>query len=171
MSRKINDFYETPEHYVDALNARLLLIGSIFEPCVGDGSLLRYLNTEDNTIFTNDLDSNREADYHFNAAWEPAWPEFINPDWIITNPPFSDIESIVKISWKKCKTGIIMLCRLSFLEPTNTRVEILKSLNISELIILPRHSFTGTGNDSMTCCWIVARKDYNGSIIDFVGRK
>lgn len=172
--RSKNDFYETPKSYVDALNYSITFDGSIFEPCVGDGSLLNYLNRDNiSNAWTNDLDPHRMAQFHFNAAWEPAWPQEIRADWIITNPPFSDIEPIIEISWDKCRRGIAFLCRISFLEPINSRLKLLQSLHIKDLIFLPRHSFTGKGNDFVTCCWLIAEKDnsIDDCSITFVGRK
>jgi hypothetical protein len=63
-----------------------------------------------------------------------------------------------------------MLLRLSYLEPTEDRGAWLNSHPPTDLIVLPRISFTGNGKtDSVTCAWIVWRKQCNTQRIAITG--
>jgi hypothetical protein len=168
------DFYETPEHYVDALNDTYIFSGSVFDPCVGDGNIIKWIDkTLITQITTNDLDPTKVADMHQNAAWFKNWSD-TNYDWWITNPPNDDVIPIIENAWRYSKQGFAMAVRLSMLEPANNRVSLLKSLqdHITHLTILPRYSFKqNKSTDTVTYCWIIVRHGWNEKCkIRFVGR-
>jgi hypothetical protein len=164
MPRRALDYYETPPHYVQPL---LALVGSlaertVYEPCVGQGHIARYL-TGARHLATNDLDPACPADAHddarTNQAWQ-VWPED-KFDWTITNPPFSDELEI--LNWAvQCSHNVAFLARLSFLEPTLTRIQFWTAYPPTDVIVLPRYSFRQNDQgkrqtDSVTCCWVVYR--------------
>jgi hypothetical protein len=66
-----------------------------------------------------------------------------------------------------------LLLRLSFLEPTFERQDLLIDNPPDAMIVLPRYSFTGDGkSDSVTCAWMVWGEDipYDGHGI-FIQKK
>ena len=149
MSRRLHDFYETPEYYVRLIQQWISSDKVIFEPCAGDHAIARFYPVAE----TNDLDPTRPADFHFDAA-EP-WP-FSKPfDAIVTNPPFKQAFPILQqclLQDPVCPVALLL--RLSFFEPTRERATYLGEHPPSGLIYLPRYSFTGNGkSDSTTCVW------------------
>ncbi len=165
--RRQHDFYETARWQVDALTDYLPeLSGSIWCPCVGDGSLLRRLreNRPDLGPFvTNDLDPARAADWHGDAATAMCWNEMRNhygqPDWIIENPPFNVEMRILEYAHQVAKCGVVFMSRISFTEPTRDRGNWLFHHPYDKRITLERYSFTGNGStDSATTDWLVWAK-------------
>ena len=163
MPRRVLDYYETPPHYVRPL---LELVGSlngktVYEPCDGQGHISRFLREAGGAVWTNDIDPACPAMTHFDARTDAAWPA--NPlDWTITNPPFSDELPILAHALAHSR-NVAFLARLSFLEPTRTRVAFWHDHPPTDLIVLPRYSFRDNDRgkrqtDSVTCCWLVWRE-------------
>jgi hypothetical protein len=162
MPRHRLDQYETPPHYVQPL---LDLIGPldgqyVYEPCVGQGHISRLITCA-GVLQTNDIDPACPAATHFDARRREAWPA-ARVDWTITNPPFSDelpiLEHALRVSH-----NVAFLARLSFLEPTRTRVQFWLDHPPTDVIVLPRYSFRVNDigkrqTDNVTCCWIVFRE-------------
>ena len=75
MPRRPLDQYETPPHYVEPLLQHIGPLGglSVYEPCVGQGHIAKYLTMAGN-LCTNDLDPQCEATIHEDARTERAWP-------------------------------------------------------------------------------------------------
>jgi hypothetical protein len=161
MARRPKDFYPTPAWATEELLKRVLIQGRVFECCVGDGAMSSVLLKEPGvSVFTNDVDTERPADLHGDAASFPFWSKVDLTrdkfDWVVTNPPFSQAMEILSNAHTYAKRGVAMLLRLSFLEPTEDRGSFLNSNPPDQLIVLPRISFTGDGKtDSVTCAWMV----------------
>jgi hypothetical protein len=169
MPRRPLDQYETPPHYVAPL---LAVIGpldglTVYEPCVGQGHIARYLTPEVcgcRHLCTNDLDPACPATLHEDARTEAAWPAYdpVEPwliDWVITNPPFSDALPILQHALANAH-NVAMLARLSFLEPTRSRAAFWCQHPPTDVIVLPRYSFRCNDagkrqTDSVTCCWLI----------------
>lgn len=163
-TRRQRDFYETAPWQVDALTDHLPeLSGTIWEPCVGDGSLLRRLreNRPDLGPFvTNDLDRAKSADYHLDATLSESWETIAlhrgRPDWIVTNPPFCSEVQILQHAVEIAILGVVVMARVSFTEPTRERGPFLAQHPYGKRITRPRYSFTGDGKtDSVTTDWLI----------------
>lgn len=153
MRRKL-DFYQTPHWQTDALVRRVPIHGTALECCAGDGSLALCLRNVG--IHTNDIDAERQADFHLDAAKAESWAEFPVVDWVITNPPFNKAIEILQHAHGHARIGVIMLLRLSFLEPTEKRASWLCANPPTRQIILPRWSYKGNGStDSVTTAWMI----------------
>lgn len=163
--RRTHDFYETPPHYLEALFAYIDIPAksNVLEPCVGEGAISEALKMQFPGIFlnTNDLDRKRtKADSYFDATNGDEWSRTLEDmDWTITNPPFNQIEPIVR-NMLHHSDNSVFLARLSFLEPTAERVKIFKKYGDPDmLIVLPRYSFRlndqgKRATDSVTCAWM-----------------
>lgn len=167
--RRANDFYPTPA----ALTAVLLdlvpeLAGSAVEPCAGDGTMAGALKCSGRLtrITTNDIlagfgcTTTSDARDPGAAVWQVA------ADWVITNPPFTWAGEILANAWAHAAKGVAMLLRLTFLEPTVARAELLRQLApfLSDMIVFgqPRPSFTDDRRtDSVTTAWLVWQKGWN----------
>jgi hypothetical protein len=138
---------------------------SVFEPCVGDGAIVRELVWAGYSQgHTNDLEPAIAADYHFDAA-DP-WPDHQQNkyNWIVTNPPFAMPKNgkplpvnILKHALAAVRPGgaVSLLLRVTFLEPCENRGLFLQEHPPAQIIVLPRYSFTQNGkSDSATCAWM-----------------
>ncbi len=158
MPRRKLDFYETPPHYLEALNAVLTLPSEacIIDPCVGERAIVDNYCDMHNVV-TNDIDPMREAHYHLDARDQELY-EIAGCDWWITNPPFNIIDDVLHKALTEC-VNVVTLARLSVLEPTEARRAIYARYQPDMLIVLPRYSFRlndrgKRATDSVTCCWV-----------------
>ena len=183
--RRENDFYETAPWQVDALVDFLPeLSGTIWCPCVGDGSLVRHLQERRPDLgpfITADIDPTKTANFYGDATKAEHWARMIaevgRPDWVIDNFPF-DIEiDIVKHAYEAAVCGVVAMARLSFVEATKPfkprkdgkrrkdadrerpRGPWLSTHPRTKQIALERYSFTGDGrSDSASTEWLVWAK-------------
>ena len=172
-SRRKNDFYATPSWATETLlKAYPGIDGDILECCSGAGDITSTLRKKFDRVVTNDIDSTRDTDYHFDLSTPIGWlgiPD--RPDWIVTNPPFCHAPGMVPLAYDFAKAGLAMFLRLSFLEPCDNRSDFLLTHPLSRLIVLPRISFTGDGEtDSTTCAWFIWDKQVAGKEITIVGK-
>lgn len=129
------------------------------------------------TIYTNDIDHTMNPDYCLDASCPACYDrnipcEFSEEhsivlpivDWHITNPPYNLAPKIIPLAFQHARVGIAMLLRLSYLEPITRskrkdathRGLWLAKYPPTDLLILPRYSYTGDGKtDSVTSAWMV----------------
>jgi len=176
MTRIKNDAYYTPLPIYKWLSGKLQLTEQrIFDPCCGNSHATALTFGKDNHVVENDIVPPTENNnrYCFDATEE--WDQYLGSqdfhsenegwiDWVITNPPYKRgmSESIIEQSLIHASTGVAMLLRLSWLEPTRNRVKLLtNSSPRMELLavypISPRPKFDPSkpGNDSMTVAWFI----------------
>lgn len=169
--RRLHDFYPTPAWATQELLARVPQIsGTILECCSGDGAIASVLSSQCQVV-TNDIDVYRNSDLHFDAADQKQWIDG-DYDWIITNPPFSSAPSIVPLAYSRALVGIAFVLRLSYLEPCKDRIEWLLKHPVTQLIVLPRISFTSDGKkDQVTCAWFLWIKGSKEQSIEIIPRR
>jgi hypothetical protein len=167
------DLYETNEKITRLLTGRVNLNGRrVLECCCGPGAMAAVLRPLCERLTTNDLDPQHPADHHLHAA-TPYLYHLVQPDWTITNPPFSEAEDILPAAFAGSQIGVAFLLRLSYLEPVAARGQRTgraswlqrHSHELSHLIIVnPRPRFRpGTkGTDSVTVAWMVWQHDHSG---------
>ena len=164
--RRKNDFYETPPVFTDILLEDIgdYVKGRVLECCSGDGAITDVLNKKGYDVVTNDIE--KDADTAYDATENILWSRHSeNISWVISNPPFKSAPSIVTKAYHTAHDGIAMLLRLSFLEPCQNRGDFLSN-HPPNLIVLPRHSFTGDGGvDSVTCAWFYWIKNQDDLLI------
>lgn len=161
MPRRKHDFYETPPHYLRALEWLALPIADqdlVLEPCSGDGAIAKWLEaTYGCRVVTNDIDKKRYALRHADATTA----DFADGDpytWIISNFPFSQEFEIIANLINQSR-NLIALARISFNEPTRSRGSFLATFPPQFVQFLPRYSFRPNDEgkrqaDSVTCCWM-----------------
>lgn len=161
--RKELDKYYTPEKTVRQLIKVLPfdIKGSVLDPFCGTGNIINCFNNND--TYTNDIDKSVEAHLHLDLSINSNWFGLFNliePDWIITNPPYTNAIYYVEKSVGIAKKGAIFLLRLSFLEPCKDRITFLQTNPPDLLVVTPRISFTDNGKtDSTTTAFFIFLKD------------
>lgn len=169
LERIENDFYPTEESLTrELLDRHKNIWGNILEPCCGQGHITKVLNKLfEGCVTEADLTRGKDAtDPNF-------WTQQERPDWVITNPPFSQAEKIIPLAYDHARVGIVMLLRLTYLEPTKGRAQWLQEHPISRLIVFnprPRFRSDTKGQDSVTVAWFVWDKDWGprDTAIEFV---
>ena len=108
-------------------------------------------------------------DYLLDATDPASWDRFCEPyrpEWTITNPPFSLVDTIVPLAFENSKRGAIVLLRMSWIEQCETRRDWLFE-NVDRLRFFipvnPRIKFRTdvSGSDSVTCAWFVFDKGWS----------
>lgn len=181
-SRSQFDFYETPGFMVRSLthhhpaivrsmpaapalsHARRAPV--ILECCSGNDAIAVVLREEHGLVVrTNDIDPRHPAETHEDATKPEYWQRWRGAhgerqempaiDWVITNPPFNIALPILQLAFSVAQVGVAFLLRKTFLEPTEDRGPWLSHFPPTREIGLPRYSFRGAGNDSVSCDWMI----------------
>lgn len=166
------EFYETPDPVTRWLCRWTAaqghpIEGVIFEPCVGDGAIVRACARPRQAWRTNDLDS-RWCAMPMDACEVSTWIHHVTPDglpvdWTVTNPPFSLAVPILSHALCYSRVGVAMYLRLSIHEPLKTGIRrcFFADHPPTAVLMLPRfaHQRSRTkgiwSTDSMTSCWCV----------------
>lgn len=163
------EFYETPGAFTRYLFREVVIRGTVFEPCVGAGAILRAaapLATVGRWI-TCDLDQRWPADYTDDAAGPSLWFHVGGVDWTVTNPPFTSAIDIVTQATNFSRVGVAMHLRASIHEvlKTGVRRTWMAEHTPSGILWLPRFAYqrskkTGKWTtDSVGACWVIWLKD------------
>lgn len=169
------DYYPTPDWQTQELARVLKPAIHLFtqfgqsralEPCVGEGHIINAFSRAEGLPVlnwtTNDLDPRHEATYNEDATREDAaiWDEHLMRlapwDFVITNPPFDQAASILARALPRTKVLVAMLLRISFLEPTEEREQLLANNPPDKMVVMKRWSYRANGStDSVTSAWFV----------------
>ena len=163
-------FYRVPDNILNPITERNLISGRILLPLDTDGQLKAQLESLGN--FESIITSTDDSD-HLDTAWWKSLPEF---DWTlaITQGIRENINWILEPGYQLASRGLVILDRLTFLEPTRARSVFLSEKPLSNLIVLnPRPIFRADQSktkDSVTSAWMVfdkAKQKDKGTNIDF----
>lgn len=171
------EFFETPETYTAYLLRALAqrgerLGGTLFEPCVGSGAILRVAammpqNGRDWHWITNDLDPRWPATQHGDATYSGVWQMAVEKhgpiDWTITNPAFTPAIDILRHALAFSREGVAMHLRASIHEvlKTGPRRTFMAEHPPTGILWLPRFAYQrskSTGKwttDNVGACWAI----------------
>lgn len=108
-----------------------------------------------------EAEAHEGTDHVFETSW---WRERDQKfDWVVANTTGLKEEQqyVLDYGIAVAKQGLIILDRLSFLEPVRSRKKFLLNNKLSNLMILsprPRFSSISSARDSVTSAWLVFRK-------------
>lgn len=170
--RRAYDYYPTTEaNAVWGLLTQtpVQFSGDVLECCSGQHHITRVLQQSSlfTRVWTNDIQSTFDADFHENVTLSSAWAQLPEVDWVITNPPFSHALPILQQALSHARLGVALYLRLSFWEPTfksrarhaHHRGPFLRDHCPTGFMPLSRISHTDDGHmDSSTCAWFVWEK-------------
>lgn len=136
------DFYETPPWLTLLALKYAPLSGIVAEPCVGYGAIAKILRMANLEVWTNDIDSEKEADRHGDASDPIYWQTWAGADWVVSNPPYKDLSAPIVINaYEKAKQGIVMVLRLNWFEGCEDRINFLKDHPPTKIINVPRYCY------------------------------
>jgi len=156
------DNYYTPEWCYENLPIDWTKYRTAFEPSLGDGRLLLFLEEQGLKVDGRDItwDIGEEEDFF---KWDG------NVDLIMGNPPFSKAQQFIEHALPRCNT-LIFLLRLNFMGAVK-RHNFWKENPPSKLYVLSnRPSFNGRGTDSCDYGWYVWEKDNPSNNIFWIRR-
>lgn len=147
------------EQLLDALECPLT--GTCLDCCAGKGTSAKALAEKSRLrVITNDINPDLSTDYHQDVSIQLGWQRLPDADWVISIPPYTMAPIIIPLAYEKVKKGIIMLLKLSYLEPYQDRVEWLVEQPPTKLICIPRIlSAKKRDIDSIALAWFVWLKD------------
>ena len=114
------DFFPTPAWGTRALLELIDIDGAtVWEPACGRGHMSRVLAERDAKVVSSDI-----ADRGFGQVFDflsleglgLGVPPFGPVDWVITNPPFSELHRFVQQALRVSRRGVAMLARLQIME-------------------------------------------------------
>jgi hypothetical protein len=115
-----HDCYPTHPVAVHALMRAVRLPGVLWEPCCGDGAIVRVLRRAGHTVIAQDLvdygcpDSRSGIDFLTETSAPPGC------DTIVTNPPYMLAKEFV-VKAMELVPPVIMLLRIAFIEAESRR--------------------------------------------------
>ena len=155
-------FYQVPQQILNPVLDLKVLSGKIVLPTDLDQGLADQLK---NAGF-NDLVVAEDEYNYMDRSWWQSLPAF---DWTIaiTQGIGENIDWILQPGYELSKKGLIILDRITFLEPTRKRFNFLQKRPLSNLVILnPRPEFRADqrkSKDSVTSAWFVYNKQSSAS--------
>tara|TARA_R100001509_G_scaffold27436_2_gene14370 strand:- start:870 stop:1457 length:588 start_codon:yes stop_codon:yes gene_type:complete len=155
-------FYQVPQQILNPVLDLKILSGKIVLPTDLDQGLARQLTTAgfDDFVCADDYAN------HIDRSWWQSLPCF---DWTIaiTQGMGESIDWILEPGYELSKKGLIVLDRITFLEPTRKRFRFLQKRTLSNLVILnPRPEFRADqrkSKDSVTSAWFIYNKESSAS--------
>ena len=163
MVRPLEQYFTADKRFISELLKDITIddYAIILEPCAGEKHLVQAMKDYDvrARFYTNDMDAAMPTQLHRDATKLIFWTEFVKhiaqPDWIITNPPFSIAPILIQYALKYCLQGVAFLLPINFLEACRDRTFLVKNPPTG-LTVLPRYSFTQDGRmDTKTCAWFI----------------
>ena len=160
--RRPRDFYETGSWQVAALTDHLPeLAGVVWSPALGTGRSSRAcgstsrISMPSSRMISTRRGRRRAPGRHARRHLGDDGDYHGRPDWIITNPPFGAAFAILQHAVATARQGVVIMARLSFMEPTHQRGPWLAAHPCDKRITLERDSFTENGkSDNVTTEWL-----------------
>jgi hypothetical protein len=149
-------FYQVPNNIFNPIAERKLCPGRVVLPSDNAGQLKTQLISWG---YTDCISAPHDISY-LELQWWKSLPAF---DWTVAiTQGKQELDWILEPGFELAKKGLIILDRLTFLEPTRGRADFLKSKPLSNIIVLnPRPVFRAdqrNTKDSVTSAWYVFNK-------------
>lgn len=169
--RRERDFYPTPKEAIEPLLHHVQDNATFVEPCAGDGALVKHLEEHDlRCLWASDIQP-RHIDIQQQEALKLKFnrnsPLFIEPDYIITNPPWSRDVLHPMIDHFRSLKRTWLLFDADWMH-TRQAVPYLKHcskiVSVGRVKWIPDSKHTGKDN----CCWY--RFEDHETTTEFIGR-
>lgn len=169
------EFFPTPPHSTRALMEHVLKdeplhVQSCWEPACGRGHMSEVLAERFETVHATDV-----FDYgcgYGTGSFVGVGPDVaacpFQPDWIITNPPFSLAEEFVSRGLREARRGVAIFIRSQWLETHGRYEELFSKIPPSivalfvERVALVKGRWDPDASTATAYCWVVWRKPFLG---------
>lgn len=155
--RRANDFYPTPANVTQALLDREIYRirshgGTVWEPCAGDGAMVRVLEAYGLSVFASDVEPRHDGIDTANFLMAKRAPAKA----MITNPPFALAADIIEHALATLKLDYVALLLKSTYWHADKRASLWQRFRPSSLYPLTwRVDFTLGGNPVMDVSWTI----------------
>ncbi len=122
------------------------LTGTCLDFCAADSAIANILKKTQLKVITSNINSNSKTDYSSNGSIQKIWKNSPEVDWIISYPSYNKVSDVLPLAYDKAKKGLIILLKLSYLEPHPERAEWLAKHPPTQLICLPRRTLENEGS-------------------------
>ena len=167
LSERQKDFYETPPYATSALCGVEELPHWLWEPCAGNGAIVRVLRDRGHAVIASDIVA-REFELHFSADFFSLKKAPVDCTAIVSNPPFRDADRFVRHALDLVP-HVHLLLRLAFLESVR-RTDILEHRGLravrvfrNRLPLMHRDGWTGPrASSAIAFSWFSWSRDHHG---------
>lgn len=173
--REENDYYATPASCTEKLLEKEHFVGSILEPCCGEGHISKTLKKYGFKVSSNDL---------INRGYGETFKDFLTEDFkiydnVITNPPFKYAQEFIEKSLSLSNNKVAIFAKLQLLEGVKRR-EMFKNSPLKKVYVFTKRQTPLRNGQALnpngkkwasTMCfaWFVFEKGYNGQpMIDWI---
>lgn len=154
----MSEFYNLPSGVVKALTEKHSISGPVLAPYDPLHLLTDNLKKENIQTTVNE----NEENLYDSKWWSSLKPQNFAWTTAVTIGSNEYNQYILEYGLEIAQEGLIILDRLSFLEPAQKRRKFLEKNTITKMIVLsPRPKFRSIGStrDSVTACWFVFEKN------------
>lgn len=164
-----NDYYATPTESTKALLNEENFVGSILEPCCGEGHISKVLKEYGYDVISNDLVDRGYGEYNQDYLTSTN----LKADNVITNPPFKYAKEFIEKSLQDTTGKVAMFCKIQLLEGVS-RKELFENTPLKTVYVFSKRQNplrNGSPVDengkkwSSTMCfaWFVWEHSYEGN--------
>ena len=136
------------------------LTGTCLDFCANQSAITKALEKTQLRVISSDINSDSNTDYPSNGALRRIRENLPEADWIISYSLCNQVSDVLPLAYDKAKKGLIVLLKLSYLEPSPERAEWLAEHPPTQLICLPRSSLKQEGGvENVPTAWFIWLKD------------
>ena len=137
------------------------LTGTCLDFCANQSAITKALEKTQLRVISSDINnSDSNTDYPSNGALRRIRENLPEADWIISYSLCNQVSDVLPLAYDKAKKGLIVLLKLSYLEPSPERAEWLAEHPPTQLICLPRGSLKQEGGvENVPTAWFIWLKD------------
>ena len=136
------------------------LTGTCLNFCASQSAVANALEKTQLRVISSNIDSDSNTNYPSNGSLRGIRENLPEADWMIFPHPYNQVSDLLPLAYDKAKKGLIVLLKLSYLEPSPERAEWLAEHPPTQLICLPRCSWEQEGDlENVPTAWFIWLKD------------
>ena len=172
------DFFPTPLWATRALcellgGKKALSKLTAWEPACGEGHMARPLAEYFSQVVASDVHP-----YGFGLVRDflSSTPEYVNADWIITNPPFRLADAFIKTAKQHANIGIAVLVRTAFLEGVSRYEELFSQFppniiaQFCERVPMLKGRLVENASTATAYCWVIWNRSLAGTTFEWISK-
>lgn len=174
--KKANELYQTPYIGTDAITHVWTEVTGkpipevIWEPCCGEGLMVRRLEHAGASVYATDLI--QYGQHPTGDFLTSDWPLFMEDTCIWTNPPFSKADKFIEHARKTLKASLlVLLLKSTYYHAERRTLKHFSDELLQPSYVLPltfRLDFEKLGKPAMECSWFIWDSDCIGKRTEFI---